>query len=988
MPTTFLTPKERERYQEFPDSIEESTLRQYFHLTGNDLYFISRFHGKLNRLAVAIQIGIIRYLGHLPASWQEDIDTNILAFVAGELKFRHDKIRIENYGKRYRTRVEHLQSILKYLGFRKWQPTSDEPLMERWLVEQGMEHDHQRYLLDNLCEKLRKEKIFRPAISALEELIAGIRELLELETYERLSWLWTESFLQKLDSLLETDIHKKITPHRWLCSAPLTNTPKEINTMLEKISFLKEIGVSDWDLSCLPENRKKQLANTARNTTNTDLKRFRKTRLYPMLVCLLRECLLDITDMILVMYAHYWQQINNKAKKAWDMFLLESIKSQQQAIRTMTQVSKMVLDENIDKESLRDEIYENLSKTQIQDALQTLTEKPFKANSYLSFLKYSYASIKQFTPNLLEKLDFKVAFTKDNFEKALLLVKDLQTGKKRKIPQDAPMNFMSNSWQKIVFGSKDKQQQNYELCVLSLLKDRLKSGDVYVNLSRKFNNLENLLIEKNHWRNHQEEICQNLSLPNLATRIHEKVEELAALLPQLSEKLKESSDIRLENDVLVVSPLGANDIPPSARMLQQQISEKLPRVSLVEIIQEVDNWIHYSKELENEHSARNPDHQKLKYAALFCNACNISIADLARSSELDYQSLWWVTHNYFSEENLKKANNILVNRHHKQWLSNYWGSGTFSSSDGQRFPTSGKIRNAQALPKYFGYGQGIGIYTHTADQYSQFGSQVISIHERDATYVLTEILANETDLVLEEHTTDTHGYTDLNFALFDLVGKSFYPRIKDLKNQRLYKVTGKNLPSLVYPPLKFTGTVDIDSLQKHADEMTRVAVSLMTGTVTPSMLISKLQAYPKQNNLMYVLQSYGQLIKTIFICKYLINQPLRKKINTQLNKGEQLHGLRSYLWFGGDGFIRKKQEHQQQITAGSLNLLTNIVIAWNTTYIQAILRELYLNGQQINEEDMEHISPLPFEHINRLGKYDFQASYLQTPPTGLRPFRS
>jgi hypothetical protein len=100
-----------------------------------------------------------------------------------------------------------------------------------------------------------------------------------------------------------------------------------------------------------------------------------------------------------------------------------------------------------------------------------------------------------------------------------------------------------------------------------------------------------------------------------------------------------------------------------------------------------------------------------------------------------------------------------------------------SSSDGQRFPTDGKIRNAKAIPKYFGYAKGVGIYTHTADQYSQFGSRIVSVHERDATYVLNEILANETDLPIYEHTTDTHGYTDLNFALFDLVGKQFSPRI-------------------------------------------------------------------------------------------------------------------------------------------------------------------------------------------------------------------
>lgn len=46
---------------------------------------------------------------------------------------------------------------------------------------------------------------------------------------------------------------------------------------------------------------------------------------------------------------------------------------------------------------------------------------------------------------------------------------------------------------------------------------------------------------------------------------------------------------------------------------------------------------------------------------------------------------------------------------------------------------------------------------------------------RDATYVLDAILDNETELPIAEHTTDTAGYTDLVFGLFDLVGLQFAP---------------------------------------------------------------------------------------------------------------------------------------------------------------------------------------------------------------------
>ena len=42
-----------------------------------------------------------------------------------------------------------------------------------------------------------------------------------------------------------------------------------------------------------------------------------------------------------------------------------------------------------------------------------------------------------------------------------------------------------------------------------------------------------------------------------------------------------------------------------------------------------------------------------------------------------------------------------------------------------------------------------------------------------------------------------------------------------------------------------------------------------------------------------------------------------------------------FLWFGGDGLIRRKQEEaQQEVVGGALNLVTNLVVLWNTVYLQ------------------------------------------------------
>ena len=48
------------------------------------------------------------------------------------------------------------------------------------------------------------------------------------------------------------------------------------------------------------------------------------------------------------------------------------------------------------------------------------------------------------------------------------------------------------------------------------------------------------------------------------------------------------------------------------------------------------------------------------------------------------------------------------------------------------------------------------------------------------TYVLDAILGNETELAILEHTTDTAGATEIIFALFDLLGLRFTPRLRDI----------------------------------------------------------------------------------------------------------------------------------------------------------------------------------------------------------------
>lgn len=80
------------------------------------------------------------------------------------------------------------------------------------------------------------------------------------------------------------------------------------------------------------------------------------------------------------------------------------------------------------------------------------------------------------------------------------------------------------------------------------------------------------------------------------------------------------------------------------------------------------------------------------------------------------------------------------------------------------------------------YTTGSWASTHISDQYAPFSSKVVNVGVRDSTYVLDGLLHHESDLRIEEHYTDTAGFTDHVFALMHLLGFRFAPRIRDLSD--------------------------------------------------------------------------------------------------------------------------------------------------------------------------------------------------------------
>jgi TnpA family transposase len=144
---------------------------------------------------------------------------------------------------------------------------------------------------------------------------------------------------------------------------------------------------------------------------------------------------------------------------------------------------------------------------------------------------------------------------------------------------------------------------------------------------------------------------------------------------------------------------------------------------------------------------------------------------------------------------------------------------------------------------------------------------VIAATANEAPYVLDGLLYHQSNLVINEHYTDTGGFSDHVFAMCRLLGFRFVPRIRDLKEKRLYVLPGMTVP----PELASlaAGAVNLRVISDHWFELLRLALSIKTGTVTASVILRKLAAYPRHNGLALALRELGKLERTLFTLQWL-----------------------------------------------------------------------------------------------------------------------
>ncbi|MBC8772549.1 MULTISPECIES: Tn3 family transposase [Lysobacteraceae] len=972
MPVSFLSTEQRENYGRYTGSPSPHDLARYFHLDDADHALIAQKRGKHSRLGFAVQLGTVRYLG----TFLEDplaVPTPVLHTLAKQLRI--DGLDgIHDYSAS-RQRYQHAIEIRVHYGYVEITQRTIGFRLTRWLYALCWTGtDRPSVLFERATAWLVTHKVLLPGATTLERYIARLRARVEERLWRSLGRGIGSEQQARLESLLVVPIGSRNSALDRLRTGPLTISSPALVHALQRLRTVRELGITLPATARIPATRVAALARFAGAAKASAILRLPNPRRLATLVAFVHCLEASAQDDALEVLEALLRDLFGNAVKADRKARLRTLKDLDQAAAVLASACQVVLDDGLADAELRDRLFARIPRAALTQAIENVNAliRP-SDNVYYRELDAKYKTVRRFLPALVEHIRFGANAAGEPVVAAFAWLRANLA--RKKLTEDAPREIVGKAWQRHVVredGSLDAHA--YTFCVLDELQTALRRRDVFVAPSWRYADPRAGLLDGAEWEATRPIICRTLGLSaGPEPTLNALAEELDRTYRTVAARLPDNPAVRFDDAELVLSPLDKLEEPASLVALREKVLALLPRLDLPELILEIAARTRFTAAFTHlsERTARAADLHISVCAVLMAEACNTGLEPLIRGDvpALKRDRLSWVDQNYIRDDTLTAANVMLVAAQSRLALANLWGGGEVASADGMRFVVPVRTVHAGPNPKYFGLGRGVTWYNLLSDQFSGLNDITVPGTLRDSLVLLAVVLEQQTDLQPTQIMTDTGAYSDVVFGLFRLLGYRFSPRLADMGGTRFWRID----PRADYGALNAIATHQL-SLQKiapHWDDMLRLAGSLKLGRVPATGIMRTLQVGDRPTRLAQAIAEFGRIDKTLHTLTYIDDEAKRRGTLSQLNRGEGRHSVARAVFHGKRGELRQHYREGQEDQLGALGLVLNMIVLWNTVYMEAALDRLRQDGYPVQNEDVARLSPLLHEHINMLGRYSF-----------------
>jgi hypothetical protein len=206
----------------------------------------------------------------------------------------------------------------------------------------------------------------------------------------------------------------------------------------------------------------------------------------------------------------------------------------------------------------------------------------------------------------------------------------------KKWPNSLPTSFLRPAWRDAVrhaAGTGGNERRTWEAATLLALRDRLRSGDIWVEGSRQWRAIEDQLISPALFAAMR--VAGPLPVAVPATAEEYLVDRRALLARRLLEVSAKAAadkleDVSIKGDELKVSPLKAIT-PEEAEALANRLYGMMPSIRITGLLAEVDRWTGFTTAFTDLHTGLPADDPRVVLTAVLADATNLGLTRMAEA---------------------------------------------------------------------------------------------------------------------------------------------------------------------------------------------------------------------------------------------------------------------------------------------------------------------------------------------------------------------
>jgi TnpA family transposase len=960
-----LTARQRAALFDLPT--DEASLLKHYTLADDDIEHIRTRRRPQNQIGFALQLCAFRYPGRLLKSG-EVIPDEVSRFLAAQLGLKPDDLL--PYAAREKTRREHLGSLRKVYGYKMFKGKRAKQ-MRCWLDQHAEAAHSSEGLVRGFVEECRRRQIILPGLTIIERHCADALVAAERRIDARIAARLDSAMRARLDGLLSEDVESRTSRFVWLRQFKVGKNSADINRQLDRLEFLQGIALSPAVLADVPAHRVTRLRRQGERYFTDGLRDITSDRRLAILAVCVVEWTAAIADTIVETHDRIVGAIWRDAKKICDTRVAEAQAEIDATLAGFESLGTTLLMAKGDEAAITGAVDASCGWS----GLETLVVKAghlratVKAD-VLTHVAKGFHRFKLYAPRMLAALDITPAGVAQPLLAAAEVIRD---------KQDIPTGSLSfllprSKWRGHLRNPEVDKERLWVVAVLFHLRDAFRSGDIWLTHSRRYGDMKQALVPVEAAKS------LGLSMPlEPEAWITDRKRRLEDGLNRLAVAVRNGAlpGGVIENGTLRVERLDA-DVPEEAGDLVLDLYRRLPEARITDILMEVDDATGFTEAFTHLHTGA-PCRDKVGLLnVILAEGLNLGLSKMANATSThDFLQLSRLSRWHVESQGLGRALTMVIEAQARLPMAQFWGAGQTASSDGQFFPTTRQGEAMNLINAKYGQEPGLKAYTHVSDHYAPFATQVIPATVSEAPYILDGLLMTEAGRRIKEQYADTGGFTDLVFAATSLLGYLFHPRIRDLASKRLHVFD----PQAVPKELKgLTGDrIREAAIVANWPDVLRCIATMLSGRMQPSQLLKKLAARPRQHDLTLALREIGRIERTLFIIEWLLNTDMQRRATIGLNKGEAHHALKGALRIGRQGEIRDRTTEGQHFRIAGLNLLTAIVIFWNTKQLGTAVAQRRKAGMECSPELLAHISPLGWGHILLTGEYLWRKTPAESP---------